>query len=168
MRKLMMVTIVTAGLFSAGQAMALPACTTAAERDAMVMRALQSQLMVAAVACNQTPAYNSFLTTYQSQFSSAGQQLRGYFNRTYSGSGEKQMNNFITALANAWSRVHMANMKQYCEATWKFMWQATHPVASAATILSSARQVAANPVIGAELCSGAVSPAPVSVQAKKR
>lgn len=137
---------------------ALPACSSAAEKNAMVVRSLQSYLMVAGVGCNQAGAYNKFMTKYQQLVSMHGGVLRSYFSRVYGGSGERQLNNFITGIANAWSQKHMADMTTYCKGTWDMMWQ-LDKLASAdnAKLLELGQAVSVQPVVADELCSGAVT-----------
>lgn len=145
--------------FSAPARAALPACASETERQAMAVRALQSYFMVAGVACNQAAAYNKFITKYQSPVSSYGSALKGYFTRVYGGSGERQLNDFITGLANAWSQVHMQDMGNYCKGTWDMMWKLDkETTVDAAKLVQHARAVAVQPAVSAEMCAGATTP----------
>jgi hypothetical protein len=70
------------------------------------------------------------------------------------------MNDFITNLANAWSQVHMKNMKGFCTSTWNRMWALTNKPSDRAMLINQAvSRVAATPLVTAELCSGLVAPA---------
>jgi len=144
-------------------AYAVAPCANDAEREAMAMRALQSEFMMAGVACNQAAAYNSFVTKYQSVISAEGVRLKSYFSRVYGGSGEKQLNDFITDIANAWSQVHMKDMQSYCNSTWERMWKANSTTLDRTALVAQARERAGVPVVSATMCAGASSlnPAPV-------
>ena len=148
-------------------AMAVAPCANEAEREAMAMRVLQSEFMMAGVACNQAQAYNTFITRYQPIISAEGLKLKAYFTRT--GGGEKQLNDFITDLANAWSQVHMKDMKGFCTSTWERMWVANSKTIDRTNLMVEARDRAALPIINANVCAGTAVPlaqAVASVPAK--
>ncbi len=143
---------------------ALPRCASEAERQAMLVRGLQSYLMMAGVGCNQAQAYNKFVTANQTQISSHGQILKSYFSRVYGGSGEKHLNDFITEVANAWSKQHMANMSGYCKATWELMWNLErHP----AKLPELAQKVVQQPMVLDTMCSGAATATQVATNQPK-
>jgi hypothetical protein len=149
MRILVPVLAVLLVISSSVQA-ALPACASDAERQAMLVRGLQSYLMMAGVACNQGDAYNKFVMRNQRELSAQGNMLRSYFQRVYRGNSERHMNDFITELANAWSQVHMQNMTNYCKSTWDMMWRnERHP--SAVAVLSQG--VTAQPSVTSVMCN---------------
>ncbi|MGB8274497.1 MAG: hypothetical protein WCF16_04405 [Alphaproteobacteria bacterium] len=75
-------------------------CSLAAEQAAIDSRALQSELMVAALSCGQSGQYNAFVTKFGPQLAANGNALRQYFGRAFGANGETQMNAFVTRLAN--------------------------------------------------------------------
>lgn len=149
------------GLIAAGGAVAaLPACVSAQERDAMTLRSFQSSLMVAAVGCNQTQAYNAFASRYRAELSATGPALRSYFQRVYGRGDESRLNAFITDIANAWSQRHMANKQAYCEETWTTMWSLTQgPQATRQGLAQAVATRARVPEAAAVLCAGVSVPA---------
>lgn len=153
------------GLLSSAAFAKPAACVSEAERQAMAVRAFQSQLMVAAVACNQADAYNTFARRYQTQLTSQGESLKAYFKRAHAGKSEKELNNFITELANAWSQVHLQNMTSYCKATWATMWQLEKHPQSAADFVTTARNQSYIANVVPVLCDGAAVPAASQVAA---
>jgi hypothetical protein len=156
--RLPMLLLVALLAFTAPASAALPACANETERQAMAVRALQSYFMVAGVACNQAAAYNKFITKYQSPVSAYGSALKSYFTRVYSGSAERQLNDFITGLANAWSQVHMQDMGTYCKGTWEAMWQLDkEPSADPAKLVQYARSVSVQPAVTSVMCAGATT-----------
>lgn len=152
------VVVVALALGLSSPVAAAPSCASLQEQEAMAVRAFQSQLMVAAVACNQADAYNRFANKYQSIVSAQGNNLKAHFQRAYGGSGEKKLNDFITELANAWSQVHLADMASYCRATWETMWKLEkHPIDTKQFVeLSRNKSFVAD--IVPVLCAGAAQP----------
>ncbi|GAB4179890.1 MAG: hypothetical protein OHK0024_18370 [Thalassobaculales bacterium] len=89
-------------------------CLAERDQDVFRVRALQSKLMVAALACEQREYYNSFVRQHASELSEHGKALRGYFIRVHGKSGEKELNRFVTALANEHSQANIDNRDAYC------------------------------------------------------
>ena len=79
-------------------------CARSNEKMALDSRALQSQLMVAALSCNQQDLYNEYILKFRSLLERQGQDMTSYFKRVYSSNANAEMNRFITNLANASSR----------------------------------------------------------------
>lgn len=96
--------IAGAGLISACAADATnaapSACANAAESEALSVRVLQNDLMVGALSCGQQQGYNSFVTKFKGEMQKQSEAFRGYFERNYVGGANRQMNDFVTAMAN--------------------------------------------------------------------
>ena len=96
-----------AGAFAAMLALAPAAAQSAGEirpdeHSAIQVRALQSDLMVAALACDFHQRYNAVVTRYRAELVANGEVLRGMFDRVYGASADDELNRYITVLAN-WS-----------------------------------------------------------------
>lgn len=126
----------------------------------MLVRGLQSYLMMAGVACNQGDAYNRFVTANQTELSTQGVALRGYFQRVYGSGAERHLNDFITGLANAWSQVHMTNMGNYCKSTWEMMYQLEK---QPQPLKQLSMGVVAQPTVTQVMCSGVAAGAETRV-----
>ena len=102
-------------LLSPLTAQASGACANSVEMAALNSRVLQSDLMVAALACQQKTQYNAFVRKYQSELVDRGETLQGYFKRVHGGSSTQQLNRFVTSLANDSSQ-HSLNSseKDFC------------------------------------------------------
>lgn len=87
--------------------MASARCASKAEHASMNMRALQSELMVAALACGQRDSYNYFVRTGADNLARHGRALKAYFSRHYGDGGEYQLNKFVTQMANQASRISL-------------------------------------------------------------
>lgn len=90
------------------------ACMSPAEASAIHVRVLQSDLMVAALLCDQKPRYNRFVQEFQPELIRHGQTLKAYFQRAHGKSGTRRLNSFITVLANEASQRSITLGGDYC------------------------------------------------------
>jgi hypothetical protein len=91
-----------------------PACATTEDEATLNARVLQTELMVAALACGEQERYNDFVKTFKSELSQRGRLLRAYFKRVHGPSGESRMNAFVTRLANDASQRTAHGQDAYC------------------------------------------------------
>jgi len=89
-------------------------CVSARDEIALNARVLQTELMVAALACGEQQRYNDFVKTFKSELSQRGRLLRAYFKRVHGPSGESRMNAFVTKLANDASQRTAHGQDAYC------------------------------------------------------
>jgi hypothetical protein len=99
---------------TAGSAIAA-SCDSRADRAAFHVRALQTDLMVAALTCGARPQYNNFARKFQSALVDQGRALKSLFQTLHGASGEKALNAYVTALANRASQRSISERDQYCE-----------------------------------------------------
>ncbi len=90
------------------------ACLQPVEKTAFDIRALQSQLMVVALTCGQQDDYNAFVTRHQSDLASAFRNVAGHFRRTAGAQHQRQLDQYITNLANGQSQVGIARGSFFC------------------------------------------------------
>lgn len=107
-------------------------CALPTETAAFHLRQLQSRLMVAALACNQRPAYNAFVSRFRPSLAAAGGRIEGYFQRI--GGGPAGLDDYLTALANTASLARAENPGEYCRRTWDLFWTLDHDPAALAGI----------------------------------
>ncbi len=100
---------------SAGGASATTSCARPHEQEALNARVLQTELMVAALACQDQASYNSFVTKFRSELVEHGRLLRGYFERSQGGGGAKSLNALVTRLANESSQRSMVHRVGFCQ-----------------------------------------------------
>jgi hypothetical protein len=91
-----------------------PACLQPAEKAAFDIRALQSQLLVAALACGQHDNYNAFVRKNQAELGTAFRNLGAYFRRTEGAQHQRQLDQYITELANSQSRISIDRGSFFC------------------------------------------------------
>lgn len=86
---------------SASNAYADALCTQTKERTALEARVLQSELMVAALTCNEQKRYNTFIRQFKPQLISYGKELRGFYEKHFGHQiGQKKLGRLVTKLAN--------------------------------------------------------------------
>lgn len=83
--------------------------------EAIRIRALQTELMVAGLSCNGKKHYNHFVRDHRSELKEYAEALRGYFRRVYGSGGEMELNKFVTRLANEMSTRSMQSARDFCE-----------------------------------------------------
>jgi hypothetical protein len=99
-------------LIFSGPAMA-QLCVNPAERTAFEVRALQSQLVVAALACGKDNDYNIFVRRFQTELSGSYRTIQGHFRRGGANS-QRTMDTYITTLANAHSQDGINQGSRFC------------------------------------------------------
>jgi hypothetical protein len=90
------------------------ACLQPAEKTAFDIRALQSQLLVAALACGQHDDYNAFVRKNQGTLATAFRDLGSHFRRVAGAQHQRQLDQYITELANSQSRISIDRGSFFC------------------------------------------------------
>lgn len=90
-----------------------PECTR--PRDAMAVQtaAVQQEMMVAAIICNDIAAYNRFVLSHRAELQEADRALMRFFRHHNAASGFADYNRFKTELANA-AAVRSIDDSQFC------------------------------------------------------
>lgn len=105
-------------LAPAAPLLAAPPCAAGSARDALAARALQTDLMVAALVCGRRDDYNAFVRRHRQALAAHGGALRAWFAQAYGrAAGEREMNRFVTRLANEASGASNRDRALYCEVT---------------------------------------------------
>ena len=101
---------------------AAPCAGTPTQADISIeVRRLQTNMMVAALACGARSDYNEFVITHRSSLQKYGQAIRTEFRRRYGKAGDNRLNQFVTRLANEASARSNADRENFCaEATASF------------------------------------------------
>ncbi|MGB0671518.1 MAG: hypothetical protein ACPGNT_08480 [Rhodospirillales bacterium] len=89
-------------------------CQSEQDRQAIQTRLMQTELMVAALACGQRAQYNGFATRYNKALVAQGRDLKATFRSAYGGGSERELNAFVTRVANQASALHQADPRQFC------------------------------------------------------
>jgi hypothetical protein len=150
--------IALAGLlvFAAARPTAAAECATAADEVALRLRALQTELMVAALACERREAYNDFVDRFRPALQSEGQVFKAYFRRLHGGGAEPAMNRFVTQLANFASQRSIADRPGFCAAAGMAFADLAQVAPADLRAWIAARPAAPLPGIG--LCAASAAP----------
>jgi hypothetical protein len=90
-------------------------CIRSEERMAFEVRAMQTELMVAALSCNVQQDYNTFVTRFKSVLNKHVNTMNGYFKRVFGPSGEREITRYTTGLANRSALTSVADMNKFCD-----------------------------------------------------
>jgi hypothetical protein len=90
-------------------------CANDRDMAALNARVVQTELMVAALSCAETPRYNQFATSYQDVLAARGGDLRAFFTRTMGRRGITRMDSLVTQLANDASKQSQMRADTYCQ-----------------------------------------------------
>src|SRR3546814_8789210 len=61
---------------------------------------LQTELVVAALSCNERTRYNAFVNKFKGELGDLGKALKAFFNRAHGKDATRRLNAFVTELAN--------------------------------------------------------------------
>ena len=75
-------------------------CATPPEQAALRSRAVQSDLVVAALNCDERDRYAAFVGRFEPQLAEQGRLLRAFFMRNYGEDGQAELDRYVTRLAN--------------------------------------------------------------------
>lgn len=96
-------------------AMAAPKCALPAEVTAIQAAAVQQQLMVAALTCNEVTNFNAFQTGFSTELRSSDRRLQSMFRRLFGAQkGAAEYHAFKTRLANDSSIRSIHDNASYC------------------------------------------------------
>lgn len=84
------------------------------ETAAVNARLLQTEMMVAALACDLRPQYNRAVRTFEKELVKHGRVLRKMFRRNHGASAQRHLDRYITRLANEASARSNYDRATYC------------------------------------------------------
>jgi hypothetical protein len=90
------------------------ACATPNEAAALKTAVIQQELMVAALQCRETKAYNRFVTTYRGELQASDATLKSFFVRRGGEHGEAGYDSFKTKAANLSALEQARNAGAFC------------------------------------------------------
>lgn len=106
------IAVATAALLGASAAEA--ACARSSELSGLQARVLQTELMVAALSCNEATRYNAFVTRFKGELMVESKRMQRYFARVHGGRAKKELNAFVTELANVSSQRSLTQAADFC------------------------------------------------------
>jgi hypothetical protein len=88
-------------------------CLHPTEHEAFEVSGLKNELMVLAIACQNSASYNAFIMQFRPTLLSEEKTLAAYFNRT-TRNGQKARDDYITNLANSQSEESLTRGTLFC------------------------------------------------------
>jgi len=89
-------------------------CARPADMTALQTAVVQQRLMVAALSCNEAPAYNNFVKAFQPELQASDKALQAYFKRLNGKTGTADYHAYKTRMANASSMDSIHDITGYC------------------------------------------------------
>ncbi|HKM64647.1 MAG TPA: hypothetical protein VJY39_19380 [Acidisphaera sp.] len=90
-------------------------CARPADKAALDIAGLKSELMVIALECDVRDRYNDFVGRFKSELMNEERGLNAYFARAYGRSGRAQHDDYITNLANVQSESGIKRGTFFCK-----------------------------------------------------
>ena len=90
-------------------------CARPADKAALDVAGLKSELMVIALECDVRDRYNDFVVRFRSELMSEERGLNTYFARAYGRAGRQQHDDYITNLANVQSESGIKRGTYFCK-----------------------------------------------------
>ncbi len=106
------IAVLAAGVLASPVAEA--ACARSTELSGLRARVLQTELMVAALSCGESARYNAFVTRFRGELVVESKRMQGYFSRVHGGRASKELNAFVTELANNSSQRSLTEAATFC------------------------------------------------------
>jgi len=92
-------------------------CATPKEEAALRTRAVQTDLMMAALSCGERERYNSFVAMFRQSLGREGGNFKSYFQSRYGARATTQLNSYVTQLANLASQRYSREPGEFCAVT---------------------------------------------------
>jgi hypothetical protein len=89
-------------------------CLRPGEEPALNSKALQSELMVSALACEEAARYNAWVRRFEAEIAANGAVLKQIFRQAYGKAAETRLGQFVTALANEAATRSAAEKGLFC------------------------------------------------------
>ena len=90
-------------------------CLSPSEETAFQSRVIQSDLLVAALTCGARDLYNAFVVKFRPELASRGSIFIDYFKRLHGVKATRQIDSYVTRLANEAALRKLQDKYNYCE-----------------------------------------------------
>ena len=92
-------------------------CVRPGDEAALNSKAMQSELMVSALACEETARYNAWVRKFETELVANGTVLKRIFRQAYGAASDTRLGQFVTALANDAAQRSAVEKAGFCVAT---------------------------------------------------
>lgn len=105
-----------AAAFGVAEGAGASVCLRPGDEAALHSKALQSELMVAALACAESERYNAWARRFESELVANGAVLKRIFRQAHGAGADTRLGQFVTALANDAASRNAAESAKFCTA----------------------------------------------------
>ena len=178
------VTVITAGLLSSIQlpqqaaaqggfvppppvppAQHAPICARPAEKQAIDISALISELQVVTITCHAEDQYNALIPRLGAALASSERALEAFFTRAYGKRAQSMHDNYITELANSQSQLGLKSGDQFCRLN-AGMFDEMKPLSSSDQLATYAASKPIQQALAVDECPATTSPPKVIARGK--
>lgn len=145
-------------------AMADSRCSDPAEQSHFEVTALKTELMVVALICEERDNYNAFIQRYRPSLIEADRGFTAYFNRALGRAGVRQLDAYVTALANSRQQGAQVLGSDFCPRN-RVLFEEVAALGSAADLAAYA---AGKDLVPTSLGACAPAPAPIRQATRTR
>ncbi|MDT7951271.1 MAG: hypothetical protein RQ966_07170 [Acetobacteraceae bacterium] len=110
--RLLTSALVAAGLLTSHVAGAV--CVSPADREALDVAGLKTQLMVQTLTCKNDDEYNAFINKFKPEIVADERIANNYFSHAYGRASQKRHDEYMTSLANADADVSQKDGSRFC------------------------------------------------------
>lgn len=110
--RLLLSGVVAAGLLTSQIAAA--ACVSPADREALDVASLKTQLMVQTLTCHNDDEYNAFINKFKPELNADERIAKNYFAHRYGHGGQRQQDQYLTQLANTKADASQRDGSRFC------------------------------------------------------
>lgn len=103
-----------AAAFGVAEGASASVCLRPGDEAALNSKALQSELMVSALACEESARYNAWARKFESELVANGAALKRIFRQAHGAAADARLGQFVTALANDAASRSAAEMAGFC------------------------------------------------------
>jgi hypothetical protein len=137
--------------------MRAPICARPAEKTAIDVSALVSELQLVAMTCRTRDKYNALIPRLRPALATKEKNLSAFFKRAYGKRGQAEHDQYITELANLQSQLALKTGDQFCSLN-SSMFDQIMPLSNVSELAAYARSKPVQQALAVQECSAAPTP----------
>ena len=137
--------------------MRAPICARPAEKDAVDVSALLSELQLVTLTCHTRDKYNALIPHLRPALATKEKNLTAFFKRAYGKRGQAEHDKYITELANLQSELALKSGAQFCSINAS-MFDQVMPLSSVEQLATYAESKPVQQALAVQECSAAPTP----------
>ena len=137
--------------------MRAPICARPAEKDAVDVSALVSQLQLITMTCHTRDQYNALIPRLRPALATKEKNLSAFFKRAYGKQGQTEHDKYITELANLQSQLALKSGSRFCSAN-SGMFDKVMPLLTVGQLATYAQSKPIQQALAVDECAAAGAP----------